>query len=131
MAALLYFCFIILRQIGLRRSLVVWYGIIGLSVNKLTADVKYSPDNRRISRDQFKRNYLRNKYFLWIFHCINEIDIFEYFEKKRWASPLKYLRNYWLQNMWLLKYQKGPVSEHTSAVNVSAEIWTTALLSYF
>ena len=32
--------------------------------------------------------------------------------------------------MWLLKYQKGPVSEHTSAVNVSAEIWTTALLSY-
>ena len=73
----------------------------------------------RISRNQFKCNYLRNKQFfvkfplcLWSFN--KGLNIL----KRRWASYLKYLRNYWPRKTWLLKCQKGPVSEHLLPVNV-------------
>ena len=44
-----------------KRSLLAMFQVVGLFVNTLTANGKYSFLNRGIYRNQFKCNYLRNK----------------------------------------------------------------------
>ena len=74
---------------------------------------------RRISRNHFKCNYLKNQtIFLeiwlrfWNLHELSKIL------KKRWAWQLKYLRYYWLRKTRFLKYLKGSVWEPPAAVNM-------------
>ena len=59
------------------------------------------------------------KNFLSSFHCFSETySKFLEFWGKVLALKEKFLRNYWLGKRWLLKCQKGPVSDQPSSVNM-------------
>ena len=76
-----------LGYIELEKSALVWSEILRLFVNTLTADNKYSRSNVPISRNKFKRHYLKNKELFLAFYCISEICMkFGTFWKKRRVS---------------------------------------------
>ena len=61
MAGVLSSFFITLRGLHLKKALLVTFKILGVFVNIWTANDEYSLLTERIYRNQFKRNYLRNK----------------------------------------------------------------------
>ena len=65
-----------------------------------------------ILRNQFGRNYLKNKKLFSIICCIFEMCIkFRTFSKKRWPSYLISFRNYALRKTWSNICPKSPVSK--------------------
>ena len=75
------------RQFNWKKSLLMIWKILGLFVNPLTAEDKYSPLNRDNLFQYFEMELFKEKNFFGIFSCIFEIQIqFSAFSKKRSPS---------------------------------------------
>ena len=121
-------------KVSWKTSLLVRSEILGLFVNTLTVDYKYSLHNKGNLRQTVQMHLSQNSK---IFYCIFGLYMNCWREwKKSWVPYFKYLRNYRLQKTWLLKCIKGPVSEPPLAVKLltgTKHCWnlTRAVLSYF
>ena len=98
-------------ELSWKKSLLVICKILGLVLNTVTADDKYS----LLSKDNLTQQIqmqLAKKKSLFICFGIFEICIkFWIFLKTEWLSWLLYTRTYGLQKTWLEKCLKSPVSE--------------------
>ena len=68
-----------------KKSALVWSEILSLFVNTLTPDNKYSRSMCTISRNKFKRTYLKNKrlFLNFFLHFWNVHEIKNILEKKK------------------------------------------------
>ena len=98
-------------ELSWKKSLLVICKILGLVLNTVTADDKYS----LLSKDNLTQQIqmqLAKKKSLFICFGIFEICIkFWILLKTEWLSWLLYTRTYGLQKTWLEKCLKSPVSE--------------------
>ena len=67
-----------------KKSALVWSEILRLFVNTFTADNKYSHAMCTISRNKFKRHYLKNKslFLDFLLHFWNVHEIYNILKKK-------------------------------------------------
>ena len=109
-----------LRQLSLKKSLMVILKILTLFVNTFTADDKYSLLNRDNLTQPFQMQLSpKTRSFFSTFIYISEICVkFWIFSKKRWPSWLMYFRNYGLQKTWLDIAIKSPVSAYPFTSNM-------------
>ena len=107
-------------KLSWKKSLSVWYEILRLFVNALTADDKYSGSNIQNLPQQFQTPLSqKQKTFSWFFIAFLKCAWnLEHFLKKTWVSSPNYFRNYLCRKMWLLKRLEGLASEHHSLMNV-------------
>ena len=89
-----------------------------------------------ISRNNFKRHYLKNKRLFvdFLLHFWNVDENLQHFKKKyEYPSP-NYFRNYGLLKRWLLKRLKGLASEDHAVINVltgSKHCWNQHGTTYY
>ena len=117
--------------------LLVIFEDLGLFVNTLTADNKFSLHNSENTRNQFKSNYLTNKkifikYLLFFWKTNYILNIF----KRRWPSYFMYFLNYRLRKTLSDKSLKSLVSGHCWTVTLlkgpnTGGVLTAPLLSFF
>ena len=116
------------KQLRLKKSLWVIWKILGLFVNLLTADDKYSLRNRgnllqhfqvhlSQKRKQFSILLLFFFFFFFFLHFLN-LDSNSNVFKKRWPSQLIDFWTYGLWKTWLHKCLKSSVWENPSASNM-------------
>ena len=75
-------------KLNWKKSPSVWYEILGLFVNALTADDKYSGSNMQNLLKQFQtplsqKQKTFSKFFIAFLECAWNL---EHFQKKRWVS---------------------------------------------
>ena len=107
-------------KLSWKKSPSVWYEILRLLVNALTADDKYSGSNMQNFLKQFQTPLSQKQktfsgFFIAFLKCAWNL---EHFQKKRWVSYPHYFRNYWCYKTWLFKRLNGLSSEHHSLMNV-------------
>ena len=107
------------RKLSWKKSPSVWYEILSLFVNALTADDKYSGSNMKNLPQQFQTPLSQKQktfsgFFIAFLKCAWNLEHFQ----KKWVSKPNYFRNYWCWNTWLLKRLKGLASEQHSLMNV-------------
>ena len=78
-------------KLSCKKSLSVWYEILRLFVNALTADDKYCDSNMQNFSQQFETPLSQKQktlsgFFIAFLKCAS---------KKRWLSEPNYFRNYW------------------------------------
>ena len=107
-------------KLSWKKSPSVWYEILRLFVNALTADGMCSGSNMQNLPQQFETPLSQKQQtFSWFFIAFLECAWnLEHFPKKRRGSLPNYFRNYRCWNTWLLKRLKGLASEHHSLMNV-------------
>ena len=129
------YCSITLVKIGLDNVHLSISEILGVLVNTLTADNKYSlrnmedlPEpiqlqlfNKQNNFSQFFAAYLKSK------------SNFEHFEKQEFAQILCIFEMRYCERLWLVKCLKSLVSKHLAKVNRlnSLKTCTTAVRSYY
>ena len=96
--------------------------ILRLSVNSLTANDKYSPDNRENFSQQIEMHISQkpktfSEFFIALWQSTSN---FPYLEKKDESHSLSIFEIIDCERGGYLKDQKGPVSEQPLAVNVLA-----------
>ena len=107
-------------KLSWKKTPSVWYEILRLFVNALTADEKCSGSNIQNLPQQFQtpishKQKSFSEFFIALLKCAWKL---EHFQKKRLVSWPNYFRNYWSWKTWLLKRPKGLASEHQSLMNV-------------
>ena len=107
-------------KLSCKKSPSVWYEILRLFVNALTADDKYSDSNMQNLQKQFQTPASQKQktfslFFIAFLKCAWNL---ESFQKKRWVSLPNYFRNYWCWKTWLLNRLKSIASEHHSVMKV-------------
>ena len=116
------------RKFSREKSLLVICKILGLFVNSLIADDKYSVHIEAVCGNIFRCNYLRKEKYFLNFCCIFYIQIQSWtFGKKCWPSLLMYCWIYGLWKTWLDKCLKSPVLEDPSTsdmVNGRKHCWS-------
>ena len=106
-------------ELSWKKSPSVWYEILRLFVNALTADDKYSVSNMHDLQQHFQTLLSqKQKTFLDFLYFSEICSKFRAFSKKRWVSYPNYFRNYWSWKTWLLKGVEGLASEPHSLMNV-------------
>ena len=71
-----------------KKSPTVWYEILRLFVNALTADDKYSGNNMQNLLQQFQTPLFQKQDFFLIFYCISDMCMkFRAFPKKKNEYP--------------------------------------------
>ena len=126
-------------KLSWKKSVLVGTKILGLFVNTLTAEYKYSRRNMQTFAQQVQTPLsLKQKTFSWVFYCISEIYIkWRTFPNKTRVFWLKYFGNYWLQERWLLKCLKSLTSEQLSVNNLLAgskhclNLYGTTIILFF
>ena len=121
-----------------KKSLLVWFVILRLFVNSLTADNKYSRCNLHILRQIQTPLSLKKKTFSQFFIAVLKYAWnLEHFEYKVEYLSLINFRNYILRKSSLLKRLKDLASEHHSvnnALTVSKHCWNqqgTTIILFF
>ena len=106
-----------LKELRLKKSLLVVCKILGLFVNTLTADESYSLLNRDILSQRIEMQLSKKEKALCV--CVSPLwkyrSNFNYFKNN--DDPHR-LCNYQLRKTWLLKWLKSPVSEDPSTGNM-------------
>ena len=106
------------RQLGLRKSLWVICKILGLFVNPLTADNKYSLLNRNNLLQHLQMQLSQKKSFSHFFGHFQNLKLILHIFKKRWLSLLLYFSTYGLLKMWWDKRLKNSVSQDPPTINM-------------
>ena len=120
-----------------KKSLLVWFVILRLFVNSLTADNKFSPLQFAHFDTNSNAIISKTKHILWIFYCSSEMCMkFRKFWIESWESYLNYFKNYILRKSSLLKRLKillqTPFSKQR--FNVSKHCWNqqgTTIILFF
>ena len=106
----------ICRKVHCRMSLLVICKILGLFVNTLSVDDKYSLCNSdkllQAIQIQLSKNIKLVLIVLLLFWNLGQI--LKNLKRKMLPSQLMYFRNYGLQKMWLDKCLRSPASESTT-----------------
>ena len=104
-------------KLSWKKSPLVRSKILGLFVNTLTAEYKYSRRNMQFFAQQVQTPLsLKQKIFSGFFiPLLKSTWNGEHFQKKG-VFWLKYFRNYWLQKRWLLKCLENLTSEQFSGI---------------
>ena len=106
-------------KLSWKKSALVRSKILGLFVNTLTAEYRYSRRNMQTLTQKVQTPLcLKQKTFSDFFLPFEIYMNWRTFSKKRRAFYLKYFRNYWLQKRWLLNCLKSFTSEQLSVINV-------------
>ena len=104
------------NALRLENTLLVICKVLGLFVNPLTSDYKYSllkTENllQHFQRQLSKKRKIFSEFFFFFFlHFVNLYSNLNIF-KQKWPSQLTYFWTYGLQKTWLDKGLKSPVSE--------------------
>ena len=103
----------------LKKSLWVICKILGLFVNSLTTDDKYSRfhGGNLLQHFQIQWSQKRKTFSIYFFPFSKQKLNFEHFQKKIWPSELMCFWTCGLQKAWLDKSLKSPVSEDPSTSN--------------
>ena len=97
------------RLCWLKKSLWLIWKILGLFVNPLSVDNKYSLCNRRNLLQHFQMQLFQKQkknFLIFFWHFLNLDSVLSFFLKKRWPSYLNYFWIYGLGKTWLDKCLK-------------------------
>ena len=107
-------------KLSWKKSALVRSKILGLFVNRLTAEYTYSRRNMQdFDATSSDAIIFKTKDFFLIFYYLSEIYIkWSTFWKKKESSSLIISENYWLQKRGLLKCLKSLTLEQLSVINL-------------